>query len=230
MGFSLMLALNVGSIPAGNVLLRFACLRLFSNVRELGLRLIRSLPLAHPYGLRLCRSTPVGSIPAGDILEIGKRIAETGKIVAGFIYLGTAHETAMERFSTALGPELADDGIAVNALRPGAVKTELATLELVTGPPMIKNEEGFLGLTFSCARCPDHKFAPIPQADYYSLHAIFASCNEPLPRPEISNPQDNPNYISYLGKRADILNSPANLIEIDLLRSGPPMPAEDRPE
>jgi len=54
----------VGSIPAGNVLLSFARLRLFSSVRELGLRLIRSLPLAHPYGLRLCRTTPVGSIPA----------------------------------------------------------------------------------------------------------------------------------------------------------------------
>ena len=45
-----------------------ARLRLFSNVRELRLRLIRSLPLAHPYGLRLCRSIPIGSIPAGNVL------------------------------------------------------------------------------------------------------------------------------------------------------------------
>jgi len=30
-----------------------------------------------------------GSIPAGDILEIGKRIAETGKIVAGFVYVAS---------------------------------------------------------------------------------------------------------------------------------------------
>jgi hypothetical protein len=48
--FSIVRALNVGSIPAGNVLLSFAPLRLFSNVRALGLRLIRSLPLAHPSG------------------------------------------------------------------------------------------------------------------------------------------------------------------------------------
>ena len=34
--------------------------------RKLGLRLLRSLPLTHPHGLRLCRSTPVGSIPAGN--------------------------------------------------------------------------------------------------------------------------------------------------------------------
>jgi hypothetical protein len=32
-----------------------------------------------------------------------------------------------------------------------------------------------LGLTASCARCHDHKFDPIPQADYYSLAGIFQS-------------------------------------------------------
>ena len=47
----------------------------------------------------------------------------------GFLTYSVA-KAAMERFSTALAPELADDGIAINALRPGAVKTELATQEL----------------------------------------------------------------------------------------------------
>jgi hypothetical protein len=32
----------------------------------------------------------------------------------------------------------------------------------------------FLGLTVGCARCHDHKFDPIPQADYYALQAVFA--------------------------------------------------------
>ncbi len=32
----------------------------------------------------------------------------------------------------------------------------------------------FLGLTVGCARCHDHKFDPLTQADYYGLHAIFA--------------------------------------------------------
>ncbi len=32
----------------------------------------------------------------------------------------------------------------------------------------------FLGLTIHCARCHDHKFDPIPQADYYRMVAIFA--------------------------------------------------------
>jgi len=33
----------------------------------------------------------------------------------------------------------------------------------------------FLGLTFGCARCHDHKFDPITQADYYGLAGIFKS-------------------------------------------------------
>ena len=32
-----------------------------------------------------------------------------------------------------------------------------------------------IGLTASCARCHDHKFDPIPQADYYHLAGIFQS-------------------------------------------------------
>ncbi|MSR56901.1 MAG: DUF1553 domain-containing protein [Planctomycetaceae bacterium] len=33
----------------------------------------------------------------------------------------------------------------------------------------------FLGLTVGCARCHDHKFDPLPQADYYALAGIFKS-------------------------------------------------------
>src|SRR5437667_4259087 len=54
--------------PPGTFLCDFATLRFLGNVRRLALRLIRFLPKAHPSGLRLCRSTPVGSIPAGDSL------------------------------------------------------------------------------------------------------------------------------------------------------------------
>jgi mono/diheme cytochrome c family protein len=45
---------------------------------------------------------------------------------------------------------------------------------------------GLLGLTVGCARCHDHKYDPIPTADYYSLYGVFANCVErqvPLPRP-----------------------------------------------
>ena len=42
---------------------------------------------------------------------------------------------------------------------------------------------GLMGLTVSCARCHDHKFDSIPQADYYSLYGIFRSATEPLVPP-----------------------------------------------
>jgi mono/diheme cytochrome c family protein len=36
----------------------------------------------------------------------------------------------------------------------------------------------FLGLTTNCARCHDHKFDPIEQADYYRLQAAFAGVQQ----------------------------------------------------
>lgn len=36
----------------------------------------------------------------------------------------------------------------------------------------------FMGLTFGCARCHDHKFDPISQRDYYAMQAIFAGSKE----------------------------------------------------
>ncbi len=35
----------------------------------------------------------------------------------------------------------------------------------------------FLGLTLGCARCHDHKFDPIPTADYYAIYGILHSTN-----------------------------------------------------
>jgi len=48
--------------------------------------------------------------------------------------------------------------------------------------------KGFLGLTVACSRCHDHKFDPIPAADYYSLHGIFSSVIEPQQNPVIRDP------------------------------------------
>jgi cytochrome c553 len=57
---------------------------------------------------------------------------------------------------------------------------------------------GFQGLTVSCARCHDHKFDPIPTADYYSLYGIFRSSHLPSDLPLIGEPDESsPEYQSY---------------------------------
>ncbi len=38
---------------------------------------------------------------------------------------------------------------------------------------------GTMALTVACARCHDHKYDPVPMADYYSLYGVFASSTEP---------------------------------------------------
>ena len=43
-----------------------------------------------------------------------------------------------------------------------------------------------MGLSVGCARCHDHKFDPIPMADYYALAGIFRSSDA---RVGISNRQ-----------------------------------------
>lgn len=42
---------------------------------------------------------------------------------------------------------------------------------------------GLMGLTVSCARCHDHKYDPVPSADYYSLYGILRSSIEPIVAP-----------------------------------------------
>lgn len=43
---------------------------------------------------------------------------------------------------------------------------------------VVTNGTAFLGLTFECARCHDHKYDPITQKDFYQLAAFFANIDE----------------------------------------------------
>ncbi len=82
--------------------------------------------------------------------------------------------------------------IAADRLDLGDDRSALAALGYLTlGRRFLNNQDdiiddridvvarGMLGLTVACARCHDHKFDPIPTADYYSLHGVFASSKEP---------------------------------------------------
>ncbi|MBS0206184.1 MAG: DUF1553 domain-containing protein [Planctomycetes bacterium] len=43
---------------------------------------------------------------------------------------------------------------------------------------VVTNGTAFLGLTFECARCHDHKYDPITQRDFYQLAAFFSNIDE----------------------------------------------------
>ncbi|MEZ6089256.1 MAG: PSD1 and planctomycete cytochrome C domain-containing protein [Pirellulaceae bacterium] len=49
--------------------------------------------------------------------------------------------------------------------------------------------KSLLGMTLGCARCHDHKFDPIPQADYYALAGILGSTSTLVDR--IGGPKDD---------------------------------------
>ena len=65
---------------------------------------------------------------------------------------------------------------------------------------------GFMALTVQCARCHDHKYDPIPTADYYSLYGVFANSFEPDEKPLLgaaSFPEDYPEYLAEKEKREE---------------------------
>ena len=62
---------------------------------------------------------------------------------------------------------------------------------------------GLLGLTVGCARCHDHKFDPVPTADYYSLYGVFSSSFEPEDLPIIGVPNDAAAYRAFLTETAN---------------------------
>ena len=72
---------------------------------------------------------------------------------------------------------------------------------------------GFLGLTVSCARCHDHKYDPIPAADYYSLYGVFASSEAPLELPLIGKAEDHPGFAEFEKKAVPQRDKITKLLE-----------------
>lgn len=66
---------------------------------------------------------------------------------------------------------------------------------------------GFLGLTVACARCHDHKYDPIPTADYYGLAGVFVNTiYEEYPRVPKSVLTDYQKIENQIDQKQKILN------------------------
>jgi hypothetical protein len=102
---------------------------------------------------------------AGDVLHPDTR---EGLIATGFI---------------AAGPW---DFVGHVELREGTI--DKMKTRVLDRDDMVSTALGaFASLTVGCARCHDHKFDPIPTADYYALQAVFAGVergDRPLPPEE----------------------------------------------
>jgi hypothetical protein len=69
---------------------------------------------------------------------------------------------------------------------------------------------GTMALTVGCARCHDHKYDPIPTADYYSLYGVFESSDEPGELPLLGTAAPDPTQAAAYEKEhakrvADVL-------------------------
>ena len=92
---------------------------------------------------------------AGDTLASGRDSADWLTATATAFLVGGTHDIVGNQTVEGMLQQRADD---------------LDDMITATGTT-------FLGLTIQCARCHDHKFDPIRQADYYGLQAIFAGVN-----------------------------------------------------
>jgi hypothetical protein len=107
--------------------------------------------------------------------------------------------------------------IAADHLVTGEDRSALAALGFLTlGRRFLNNPDdiiddridvvcrGTMALTVGCARCHDHKFDPIPIQDYYGLHGVFASSEEPAEKPLLGPLRETRAYAEYLAARAGI--------------------------
>ena len=106
--------------------------------------------------------------------------------------------------------------LAADKLDLGADKRPLAAMGYLTlGRRFLNNAHdiiddridvvtrGMMGLTVACARCHDHKYDPIPAADYYSLYGVFAGSVEPKVLPLIGAVEDTPEVVAFRAKLAE---------------------------
>jgi hypothetical protein len=131
------------------------------------------------------------------------RYADTGGFEADYLYPNAwRYRDYVIRSLNADKPldRFIQEQVAGDELWPGDEEAALATALYGVGPVLGESAmmgdqleyewltdaadttgAAFLGLTFGCARCHNHKYDPITQKDYFAMQAVFAVSDRPYP-------------------------------------------------
>ena len=132
-----------------------------------------------------------------------------------FPYSYTYRDYVVEAFNAGLPfDQFVREQIAADRI-PGLPNDRLAAMGFLTvGKTFLDDQDlviedridvvtrGLLGLSVQCARCHDHKYDPIPTADYYSLYGVFASSQVPKELPLLDRKPAPSLQADYLAEKA----------------------------
>jgi uncharacterized protein DUF1553/uncharacterized protein DUF1549 len=106
--------------------------------------------------------------------------------------------------------QFVQDQLAADLAGPSLPRWRLAGLGFLTLGRLFDNNphdqiddqidtttRGFMALTVACARCHDHKYDAITQADYYGLYGVFASTERPYDLPLLEDPLKVPSGAEF---------------------------------
>ena len=138
-----------------------------------------------------------------------------------FLMLQIAGDQLVPEFKVAEGAQTTKASSPLATFSPQPSRSDLAALGfLTTGRRFIGVTHdilddridvvtrGTMALTVQCARCHDHKYDPIPTADYYSLYGVFQASADELVQIEFPDKSDALGaFEKELAARRDKLNT-----------------------
>src|SRR5262245_62137835 len=153
-------------------------------------RLLASPRYGERWGRHWLRVAPYADTKDGVLMYGDDRIRPFAYTYRDYVIRAFNEDLPFDRF--------VHEQLAADRIEPKVEPWRLAALGFLTLGRMFDNNihdiiddridtasRALFGLTVSCARCHDHKYDPIPQADYYSLYGVFASCETQIVPPAI---------------------------------------------
>lgn len=99
---------------------------------------------------------------------------------------------------------------------------QAAQIRANTLDEMINTSSGaFLGMTLSCARCHDHKFDPISQADYHRAYATFSGVRHgSVPWAKAQSKRERSEALKPLNRKRSDLEAGIETLDAEILKRG----------